>query len=56
MKFIYKIPHGYFNGGTYFKYTPTVNASAWDDNNLLICIEPKQKTTHSLTARPIMTS
>lgn len=42
MKFIYKLPHGYFPGGGYFKYAPTVNASAWVNNNLLICVEPKR--------------
>ena len=29
-------------GGGYFKYAPTVNASAWVNNNLLICVEPKR--------------
>lgn len=46
MKFIYKLPHGYFNGGGYFKYAPTVNASAWANNNLLICVEPKQSNSN----------
>lgn len=41
MKFIYKLPHGYFPGGGYFKYAPTVNCSAWSANNLLVCVMPK---------------
>lgn len=40
LTFIYKIPHGYFPGAAFFKYAPTVNASAWDANNLLVLIPP----------------
>lgn len=47
MKFIYKIPHGYFNGGGYFEYAPTVNASAWSANNLLVCVTPKDTSSGS---------
>lgn len=49
MKFIYKIPHGYFRGGAFFKYTPTVNASGWCDNNFLVWIEPRTNDTTNLT-------
>lgn len=42
MKFIYKIPHGYFKGGVFNKYAPCVNSSAWKDNNFLIWIELKR--------------
>lgn len=38
MKFIYKIPHGYFSGGAYFKYSPTITSSAWDGNHFLVWI------------------
>ncbi len=54
MKFIYKIPHGYFPGGAYFKYAPTVNSSAWSANNLLVWIIPKDISSGSpTTARAI---
>lgn len=50
MKFIYKIPHGYFpGGGAYFKYSPTVNSSAWSANNLLVWITPKDISSGSPT-------
>ena len=49
MKFIYKIPHGYFSGGAYFKYAPTVNSSAWSANNLLVWITPKDISSGSPT-------
>lgn len=51
MKFIYKIPHGYFSGGAYFKYATTVNSSAWSDNNLLICLEPNGEKIYSRQAQ-----
>lgn len=54
MKFIYKLPHGYFPGGAYFKYAPTVNSSAWSANNLLVWITPKDISSGSpTTARAI---
>lgn len=59
MKFIYKIPHGYFPGGAYFKYAPTVNSSAWSANNLLVWITPKDISSGNRTTRkaisPIIT-
>ena len=51
MKFIYKIPHGYFNGGVFNKYAPCVNSSAWKDNNLLIWIEENGEKIHSRQAQ-----
>lgn len=49
MKFIYKLPHGYFPGGAYFKYAPTVNSSAWSANNLLVCVTPKDTSSGNPT-------
>lgn len=43
MKFIYRLSHGYFNGGGYFRYAPTITSSAWACNNYLICVNPKVK-------------
>lgn len=40
LTFIYKLPHGYFDGGGYFRYAPTVNSSGWGDNNFLAWVEP----------------
>lgn len=51
MKFIYKIPHGYFKGGVFNKYAPCVNSSAWKDNNFLILVEENGKTIHSRQAQ-----
>lgn len=51
MKFIYKIPHGFYSGGGYFKVAPTVNASAWKENNLLIWIEENGEKIHSRQAQ-----
>lgn len=42
MKFIYKLPHGYYRGGVFRKHAPCVNASGFPDNNFLAWIEPKR--------------
>lgn len=49
IKFIYKIPHGYYPGGAYFKYAPTVNSSAWSANNLLVWITSNATSSGSPT-------
>lgn len=51
MKFIYKIPHGYFPGGACLKYAPTVSSSAWSANNLLVWITPKDISSGSHTTQ-----
>lgn len=38
MKLIYKIPHGFFRGAAFFRICPTVNRSAWNENNFLVNI------------------
>ena len=38
-------------GGAYFKYSPTVNSSAWSANNLLICLEPNGEKIYSRQAQ-----
>ncbi len=40
VKFIYKIPHGFFRGGAFTRYAPTVTNSAWSENNLFVSIMP----------------
>ena len=45
MKFIYKIPHGYFPGGVFRKYAPCVNASGWADNNFLVWVKSRNNTS-----------
>lgn len=39
LKFIYKIPHGFFKGSANKHVAPCVNSSAWPDNNLLIMLK-----------------
>lgn len=42
IKIIYKIPHGFYSGGCYFKVAPTITVSAWQENNFFVWIKPKQ--------------
>lgn len=42
MTFVYAPARGYFGGGGYFKHSPAVTASAWQNNNFLVWIELKR--------------
>ena len=35
-KMIYKLPHGYYGGGVFKEYSPSVTVSSWEFNNLLV--------------------
>lgn len=39
---IYKLPHGYYPGGFFSKYSPTITTSAFEHNNF-VCINPRKK-------------
>lgn len=49
MKFIYKLPRGYYPGGVFRKYAPCVNASAWGDNTFAIWITSNATSSGSPT-------
>ena len=45
MKFIYKIPHGYYRGGYSESTLPCVNASGFPNNNFIVWIEKNQSSS-----------
>ena len=49
IKFIYKLPRGYYPGGVFRKYAPCVNANAWGDNTLAIWITSNATSSDSPT-------
>ena len=42
VRFLYKLPHGFFKGKAFKRIAPTVNASAFAEDNLFTWIEPKR--------------
>lgn len=49
---IYKIPHGYYGGGWFEEYAPSVTASSYECNNLIIEYEMETEKKQKIELPP----
>lgn len=49
---IYKIPHGYYGGGLFDKYAPSVTTSSYECNNLIIEYDMEQERKQKIELPP----